>query len=79
MPDMSAMPPVAEMPAVAPAENTVPMPPVQGPVPMPDVTVQPDMNAQIAEMGLPQVQEAPSAAQEAPVDPSAFKIPGIHT
>jgi len=61
-----------------PAENVVPAPVAPGPVAMPDVTVQPDMNAQIAEMGLPQVPEAPSMP-EAPADPSAFKIPGIHT
>ena len=85
MPDFGAMPPampsVPDMPApAAPTENVVPVPSVSEPVAMPDVTVQPDMNAQIAEMGLPQVQEAPAApAPEAPADPSAFKIPGIHT
>lgn len=75
------MPSVPDMPApAAPTENVVPVPSVSEPVAMPDVTVQPDMNAQIAEMGLPQVQEAPAApAPEAPADPSAFKIPGIHT
>ena len=87
MPDFGAMPPAMPampdmsapaMPAV-PVENTIPAPVATEPVGMPDVTVQPDMNAQIAEMGLPQVQEAPAAAPEAPVDPSAFKIPGIHT
>ena len=88
MPDFGSMPPAAEMPSMpampsapemstAPVENTIPVP---EPVPMPDVTVQPDMNAGIAEMALPQVQEAPAAAVDtASSDPSAFKIPGIHT
>jgi len=77
MPSMPGMPMSAGTPAM-PAENVVPAPVAPGPVAMPDVTVQPDMNAQIAEMGLPQVPEAPSMP-EAPADPSAFKIPGIHT
>ena len=86
MPDFGAMPPAvtsvmpSAVPGVSaqPVENVVPAP---GPVAMPNVTVQPDMNAQIAEMALPQVQEVPAqpAIDNTPADPSAFKIPGIHT
>lgn len=99
MPDFGAMPPVqmaqpmpqmSQMSQVAEASmgvpqvgNTIPAPQASEPVPMPDVTVMPDMNAQMATMGsLPQVPEAPVAqapAQEVPADPTAFKIPGIHT
>ena len=83
MPDFGAMPP-SGMPmggeqgvGAMPVENTIPVP---EPVPMPDVTVQPDMNAPIAAMSLPQVPEVPAVqAPEAPADPTAFKIPGIHT
>lgn len=84
VPDFGAMPPsVPEMPSVPtmPAENVVPVPSAPEPVAMPDVTVQPDMGADLSAMSLPQVQEnvVPAAAPEAPADPSAFKIPGIHT
>ena len=91
-PEMSPVPDMA-MTAnesyIAPAGKVIPVPPAPTPepepIPVPDVTVQPDVNAQIAGMGLPQVVEAPVAAPvaptapEAPADPSAFKIPGIHT
>ena len=83
MPDFGAMPP--EMPMVGgampgvgatmPVENTIPVP---EPVAVPEVAVQPDMNAGVVAAGLPQVPEAP-VAPETPADPSAFKIPGIHT
>ncbi len=83
MPDFGAMPPSGMLMGseqgvgAMPVENTIPVP---EPVPMPDVTVQPDMNAPIAAMSLPQVPETPVVqVSEAPADPSAFKIPGIHT